>query len=290
MPIGTTAAILGGVALAGTAAQAITGSNAADSAADAQIQGSQQAAQVQREGLAQQQRQFDTSRQDAINLYTQNRADARELYDTGRSDTQPFRSIGYNALLALSDSMGLARPAGYESRDIGNAAFRTDPGYKFAFDEGLKGVDARFRGQSRSGAKMKALNVYGQGVADQQYGNWLARLSGLASVGQTATGQAASLASNFASSNNSAAQGLTNNLTNIGANNANAIGSYAANTGNLLENAAAARASGYVGSSNATGSAISGGVNNLASLYGMGAFGGSSGGSNNWLSAWMGST
>lgn len=276
-----------GATLVGGVVSGISGSNAASSAAGAQERGALEAAQVQREGLTQQQAQYDTSRKDALDIYARNREDALNVYNTSRSDLSPYRNIGTNALLALSDQLGIARPAGYENANTGSPQFREDPGYKFAVDEGRKSVDARFRGQSRSGAKMKALDEFGQGVADQQYGNWLARLSGLASVGQTATGQSSSLGSAFTAGNNSAAAGLTNNLANIGANNATAIGNYSANTGSLLQDSAAARASGYVGSSNAWSSALGNTSNNLASLYGMSKGGGAN---DNWLQTWMGST
>ncbi len=253
----TTAAIMGGLSLAGTAIGAISSSNASDKAAKTQAAAADQAAVVQREGLAQQQKQFDTSRTDAL-----------RLYDEGRADLAPYRDVGTNALLALSDRLGIARPAGMEGRNTGNPEFKTDPGYKFAFDEGTKAVDSRFGGMSKSGAKAKALTQFGQGIADQQYNNWLDRYYKLASVGQSATGQSTSLGS-----------GLSGTLSNIGANNANAIGNYASNTGNLLENAAAARASGYVGGANATNSAITSGGNNLLSMYSSGMFGGGSYGS-----------
>ena len=269
MVIGTTAAILGGLAIAGTAVSAVSGANAASSAASAQAQAADQSAQVQREGLQQQQKQFDVSREDALSIYNKNRDDALGVYNTSRADLAPYRDVGSNALLALSDQLGIARPNGFESTNTGNPQFQKDPGYQFAFDEGVKAVDSRFPGMSRSGAKAKALTQFGQGIANQQYGNWLERLGGLASAGQAATGSSATLGTNFTSSNNAAGQNLTNNLASIGTNNANAIGNYSMNTGNLLESAAASRASGYVGSSNAWSSAIGGGVNNLLSLYGM---------------------
>lgn len=239
MPIGAAIGV-------GSIGGALISSSAASKAASAQEKGADQAAQVQREGLRQQQQQYDTSRKDALDIYSAN-----------YNNLGPYRDVGTNALLALSDKLGIARPAGQENTNTGNPEFKNDPGYKFAFDEGMKAVDARFGGMSKSGAKAKALTQFGQGVADQQYGNWLSRLGSLASVGQTATGQQGTLGTN-----------LTNTLATIGGQNANAIGAYSANTGILLENAAAARASGYVGSAKAINSSIDGGVNNLLALYG----------------------
>lgn len=293
MAIGTLAAIGMGLAGAGSIASGIMGSKSADKAAQAQVQSADAAAQVQREALAQQQSQYDTSRadtlaqygqqrEDILGQYKQSREDTLGFYNTGREDLAPYRGVGSNALLALSDQLGIARPAGSEGTNTGNPQFREDPGYKFAFDEGMRAVDARFPGMSKSGAKAKALTQFGQGTADQQYGNWLARLSGLASVGQTATGQSASLAGNASNTlagasptNALNAASPTNALNSLGQANSAAIGNYASNTGNLLQNAGAARASGYVGSNNAW----SGAANNLASLGGMFMGGGFGGGS-----------
>ncbi len=100
------------------------------------------------------------------------------------------------------------------------AKFRTDPGYQFAFDEGSKALQnsAAARGILNSGATAKALTRYGQGVADQQYGNYFNRLQSLAGIGQSATNQTA----------------------NYGAQSANAQGNAFMNAGN-------ARASAYSG-------------------------------------------
>lgn len=251
MPSIIATAVIGSAVVGG-----VTASSASSKAASVQSQAADQSAQVQREGLKQQQEQFDTTRKDALDIYSAN-----------YNNLGAYRDTGTNALLALSDQLGIPRPRGHENTNTGNPQFKEDPGYKFAFDEGMKAVDARFPGMSKSGAKAKALTQFGQGVADQQYGNWLSRLGSLASVGQTATGQAASLGT-----------GLTSTLASIGNSNANAIGNYSANAGNLLESAAAARASGYVGSGNAINDSIGSGINNALSLFSMRGPNGTSGG------------
>ena len=87
------------------------------------------------------------------------------------------------------------------------ANFRTDPGYQFRFDEGVRATDAAqaSNGMFRSGATGKALEKFGQGLADQSYqtylgnantafGNYFNRLSALSSQGLTAAGGIASAA------------------------------------------------------------------------------------------------
>jgi hypothetical protein len=102
--------------------------------------------------------------------------------------------------------------------------FRETPGYQFQVAEGEKGVmnNLSALGMKNSGAALKALTRFRTGLADQTYGNYLNRLSGLAGTGQQ-----------------QAAQNTT-----AGAN-------YAANAGNTLESAGQARASGYMGAANA---------------------------------------
>ena len=67
-------------------------------------------------------------------------------------------------------------------------AFRDDPGYRFAFDEGRRAIDSSgaARGMSLSGRQLKELNRYGTGMADQTYNNWFNRNMGLAGLGYNA--------------------------------------------------------------------------------------------------------
>ena len=69
------------------------------------------------------------------------------------------------------------------------SSFFDSPDYQFAFDEGNRAVNAGLaaRGLSNSGAAMKELTRYGQGMASQQLGNYTNRLAALAGIGQTAT-------------------------------------------------------------------------------------------------------
>ncbi len=64
------------------------------------------------------------------------------------------------------------------------------PGYKFALEQGLRGVDqgADAAGMYKSGARDKARMRFNQGLAMQQYGNEFNRLQGLAQFGMGATG------------------------------------------------------------------------------------------------------
>jgi hypothetical protein len=136
--------------------------------------------------------------------------------------------------------------------------FHASPGYQFSFSEGQRAIEnsAAARGGVHSGATMKALDRFGTGLANQEYGDYYNRLAAEAGIGQTAVQSGNQAAQNYG---NSAAQ-------------------LAANTG-------AARASAYGAAgqamSNAYGgvaSAINGGIGNYLYLnalqnYGAGTAG-----------------
>ena len=106
----------------------------------------------------------------------------------------------------------------------GDVGLYQDPSYKFRLSEGLKALDrqAAARGGLISGGALKAAQRYGQDYASQEYGNAYNRLAALAGVGQTATNQLGQAGQTMAG-----------------------------NVGNLMTSGAAARASGYVGGTNA---------------------------------------
>lgn len=73
--------------------------------------------------------------------------------------------------------------------------FKQSPGYQFRLEEGLKARErsAASKGMQISGPQMKSLTRYAQGFASEEFGNWYNQMARLASVGQTSTGQLASL-------------------------------------------------------------------------------------------------
>lgn len=161
----------------------------------------------------------------------------RDIYNQNRTDSAPWRDTGSNALKMLADSLGVNGP---DAASAASGAFQKTPGYDFSFSEGVRATDAGMSakyGGVKNGATAKALTRFGQGTANQEYGGWLNKLGVLAGVGQTATAQQA--------------QGAQ---------------AYANNTGNLMQDAAAARASGYVGSANAWSGAANG-LGRLAGTY-----------------------
>lgn len=118
------------------------------------------------------------------------------------------------------------------------SAFYQSPDYQFRLGQGLSAVQgsAAAQGGLYSGNALRAINDYASGTAAGEFGNYVNRQLALAGMGQAATTQAG-----------------------------NAAMTTGANIGNLLVNQGNARASGIIGQSNA----VAGGVNDLASLYGM---------------------
>jgi hypothetical protein len=173
-----------------------------------------------------------------------------------RAALSPWVAAGGGAIGKVTNLLGLGTlktnggnyntygldPAGAkETQQQALADFETSPGYQFRMDEGSKALDrsAASRGLLRSGAQQKAITAFGQGIASEEYGNYMDNLLAVSGLG----GQAAS------SGNNTAA-----NLT-----------------GNAADNifrGGVARGSAYSAGANALASGISKGVENAAGVIG----------------------
>jgi hypothetical protein len=119
----------------------LLGHNAADQASDAMVGAADRA-------LAENQRQFDTT----------------------RSDLMPWMDAGKNALGRMQDPN----------------AFAASPDYGFRRDEGMRGIENSFasRGMGQSGNALKALTEFNSGLASGEYNDWWNRQAGVAGVGQ----------------------------------------------------------------------------------------------------------
>jgi hypothetical protein len=164
MPVGTTAAIIGGSALLGAGASIYSSNKAADAQKKAAAQ-----------GVASQQ----------------------QMYDQTRSDLAPYRDQGAQSTAMMGDLYGFNGP---EKQAAAKAQFQSDPGYEFQRSEGLRAVEgsAAARGSALSGGAMKALQTYGTGLADQSYGNWYQRLANMQGMGQNAAAQTGNIGANTA--------------------------------------------------------------------------------------------
>lgn len=120
------------------------------------------------------------------------------IYDQIRHDLSPFLKTGTGAINSLASLFGFGNGGhGPTPQTMQNAlaTFRNTPGYQFSYDQGLNAIDrsAASRGMLLSGGQLKDAQTYGQGVADQGYGNYfnqLFQLSGLGENAGAATGNA----------------------------------------------------------------------------------------------------
>lgn len=107
-----------------------------------------------------------------------------QQYQQSRTDLAPWRTQGTTAINALGQGMTGTQ----DQRNAFAEMFKTDPGYQFRMDQGVKALDhsAASRGLLQSGAQEKAISDYGQNTGTQAYGDWYNRLANLAGVGQNA--------------------------------------------------------------------------------------------------------
>ena len=176
------------IAAGGSIIGGLFGSSAADKAANAQGDAANKAIELQKATIAQ-----------------------------ARLDSAPWLEAGKKALGQYMGELGMGG-AGFTSQ------FTKTPGYDFQVQEAEKGALNHLGalGMKNSGAALQALTKLRSGLASQEHGNYLARISGLAGVGQNQVNQ-----NNSASMNSALSQGQ------------------------LMQDAGAARASGYVGGANA---------------------------------------
>lgn len=199
MAIGTTMAVLGAAAIGGigSIAAGAMQANAANQAAQAQA----------------------TAADNALALQTRQ-------YEEGVARQKPWIDAGKTALDAYMGELGLSDAAKAGTFQSG---FKTTPGYQFQVEEGEKGAinNLAALGMKNSGAALKSLTRFRQGLADQTYNNYLDRLSAASTGGQASV------------------------------QNQNAAGAqYAQTGGQIMQDRGAATASGYVGGANAWSNAL----------------------------------
>ena len=203
-------------------------------------------------------------------------AEQRRQYDTSRADQAPYLAAGTGAVNRLAAGVGYGGEFGSTRPFDFQYDQNADPGTAFRMSEGIKALDrsAASRGGLLSGATLKGVQRYGSDLGSQEYNNAFNRyvtgfnantgernalynrLAGVAGTGQTATGQIGAQGANTAS--------------NIGA---SLMGS-AANTGNAALAAAGIRNSAYGGAANVLGRMYGG--------YGGGASPSGGGGNNSY--------
>jgi len=181
-----------------------------------------------------------------------------------RQAMSPWSSTGIGALSKIAALLGIgtlamsdpSNPNSFWGIDGSNAkqrqdealnAFQTSPGYQWRKTEGVNALDrsAAAKGLLLSGAQVKGVQAFGDGLASEEYRNYMSDLMTTSGMGQGA----ASSASNTSASLTS---GAANNIAQGGM----------------------ARGSGYAAGANALASGIGQGINNAMFLATYGSGGG----------------
>lgn len=181
----------------------------------------------------------------------------REMFERQVELQAPFREAGLTAQQQIMQLLGIGgdkTAAGYGSmaQPFGMQQFQQDPGYAFRQSEGMKALErsAAARGGLLSGSTMKGIQRFGQDLASQEYQNAFNRYQ---------VERAARL-------------NPLQSLMGSGQSSANVLTGAAGNLGQGLAQselaAGQARASGYVGSTNALAGALSG-IGQMAMQYPM---------------------
>ena len=118
----------------------------------------------------------------------------------------PYTDVGGGALSPLSALLtGRSYdPETGEFTDLSPeerfASFEASPGYQFRVDEGMRSIQnsQAARGNILSGGALKELSQYNQGLASDEYSNYINNLMGLSQIGQASAGQSANIAGDVA--------------------------------------------------------------------------------------------
>lgn len=202
--------IAAGIGAAATGIGAAVSSSATKKASDAATQAAAANTQLQ------------------TDIYNKNTALIQPTVDQGKVAAERE-----NALLGLSGDPEAAAKA--------FADWRGSTGYDFALNEGLNAItsSSATRGMLDSGATLKAITRFGQGVADQSFASYLGNIDNIAGRGVNAIGSLTGTGQTYAnavSTNNTNAAGAvgTAALTNASSINAllnSFVGGLGANRG-----------------------------------------------------------
>ena len=243
------------VAAAGSIGSGLIGSSAAGSAASQQANAANQATQTQLDMFNQtvgREQPFVTGGQNAL-------AQLQQLLGMGVNGTGTATS-------PILQMLGIGGTGGTGVGNINPTTFQGSPGYQYQLQQGLGAVTNANAAPGIGGNALRQLQQTGQGLANQNWSNYLGQASG-------AWQQLLSQLSGIAGLGQNAAGNLGNTATQVGGQ----IGGNTIGAGNAL-------AAGTVGSASAIGGGINGALNNilpyLSNQYGSGGVSGLGGGQN----------
>ena len=124
-------------------------------------------------------------------------AEQRRQYDLSRSDFAPYLGAGTQALPGIMDLLGLN---GNDKASAQIEALKSSPMYQSLYNNGEEAIlqNASATGGLRGGNTQSSLANFGRDTLSQVISDQLARLGGLAGMGQGAAGSVAGLGANSA--------------------------------------------------------------------------------------------
>jgi hypothetical protein len=175
---------------------------------------------------------------------------SRTAQNAGRA-IAPWLTAGRNALAQYQGELGLSS-TGANGRPF-RSGFRRTPGYQFQVQEGERAAvnNLRSLGMGASGAALKALTRFRQGLADQTYNSYLDRLRQQSDTGLNAGGMESNIM-----------MGGAHDIADLYMNGGRDIAQGMAGIG-------AAQASGTVGGTNSWLNALGNGMTNIGRSLGQ---------------------
>lgn len=176
-----------------------------------------------------------------------------DMFNQIQQNEAPYLASGPNALSQLMAGVGVSGNQGPLNAAYSapyNPQFQQDPGYQFQLQQGNSQINNASTVTGPGGNTLKALNQFGQGVANQDYNNYLNNYNTQYWNQYNAyTGR------------QNQQFGQLQTLSGIGQNAAASLGGYGTSTANNIGNniigAGNASAAGQVASSNAIGNSLS---------------------------------
>jgi hypothetical protein len=124
-------------------------------------------------------------------------AEQKRQYDQSRTDFMPYLNAGTGALGGIQDLLGVH---GDPKAAAAIEALKASPAYQSLYNNGQEAVlqNASATGGLRGGNTQSSLANFGRDTLSQVISDQLARLGGLAGMGENATGSVAGLGANSA--------------------------------------------------------------------------------------------
>jgi hypothetical protein len=178
---------------------------------------------------------YGQGRADINQGYGQARGDITGARDTSLSYYDPYAQAGQAGSQSYADALGLN---GQEGIARSQQQFQVGPGYQFAMDQGLTGIErtAAARGELGGGGTTLDQIKYSQGLANQEWQQYLSRLQGEQELGYNTAGAQANITGQAGTALSNLATGRAGALSGLDTGRADALSGLATGQGTALAN------------------------------------------------------